>query len=233
MKTLIYDNTINGFLSSIFYSYKNQELGDKIMANVEFDGKETSNCIKIDTNLEAANKIKEAIIKVAGNALFEEISTVFYSANENKSSVLFDYIKLIFVFGKKVRLMLNDKTVIAYNSLLKTVAYERHSAISSIKFENTSENVLYAKISPKNNITELLLSHFANKLNGNTFIIHDTNRNVLGIYSNVTNSFFTYNLKDNLVPSTVVNNSNVFETLWKQIPHLNAQAQFVSQLQTA
>jgi len=111
--------------------------------------------------------------------------------------------------------MLNNEHVIAYNTLLKKVTYERHRMIGFMRFEETVDGVLYAKYSPDNNITHLLLNHFANRLSTQNFIIHDTKRNVVGVYNKKEHKFFTYTLNKKLAPIQVTNDEVFFQKLWK------------------
>ena len=192
MKTLIYDATIEGFLTSIFYCYEKDEFLSRVSSTATFQNNLLDEFIEISTDKIKAKRVKQGIIKKVGINLFNEINTVFCSDDQNKDNVLFDYLKLIFAFGAKTRLMLNNESVIAYNDLLKKVTYERHRMIGFLRFEETLDGVMYAKYSPDNNITHLLLGHFSSRFSTQNFIIHDTKRNILGVYSSMANKFFTY-----------------------------------------
>jgi|LGOV01.1.fsa_nt_gb probable DNA metabolism protein len=216
MKTLIYNNTVEGFLTSIFYCYEQDEFNVSIKSKSAY---QTSlfeaDAVEVEADDTKASRVKAGIIKKTNNNLFNEIATVFCSNKENKDTVIFEYLKLIFAFGTKARLMLNNPSVIAYNELLKKVTYERHRMIGFMRFEETKEGIMYAKFSPDNNITHLLLSHFANRFSTENFIIHDTKRNVLGVYSKAKNKFFTYTSEEQLSPINLSSNEAFFQKLWQ------------------
>lgn len=215
MKTLVYDNTIEGFFSSIFYCYEQNEFNNKICSSSLLQRNLFDEIVEIETDEQKANRVKNAIIKKVGVNLLNEINTVFCSEHENKDNVLFDYLKLIFAYGFKARLMLNNENVIAYNELLKKVTYERHRMIGFMRFEETLEGIMYAKYSPDNNITHLLLGHFADRFSTENFMIHDTKRNIVGIYSAQNKQFFTYTLSKELNPLTITENEEFFQKLWQ------------------
>jgi probable DNA metabolism protein len=215
MKTLIYDGTIEGFLTSIFYCYEKDEFSNKISSKATFQNSLLDEFVEITTDAEKASRVKRGIIKKVGVNLFNEINTVFCSDDKNKDNIVFEYLKLIFAFGAKTRLMLNNERVMAYNDLLKKVTYERHRMIGFIRFEENVDGVMYAKYSPDNNITHLLLGHFSNRFSTQNFIIHDTKRNILGVYSKEVNKFFTYTASEYLKQIDLAQDEKFFQRLWQ------------------
>lgn len=215
MKTLVYDNTLEGFFTTIFYTYEQNEFHNNITAKQFLQSSLFNEVVEIATDEQLATRVKNGIIKKVGVNLLNEISTVFCSEHQNKDNVLYEYLKLIFAFGTKARLMLNNEHVINYNDLLKKVTYERHRMIGFMRFEETMDGVMYAKYNPDNNITHLLLGHFANRFANQNFIIHDTKRNILGVYSKEVNHFFTYSLNNELTPVELSNNEVFFQKLWQ------------------
>ncbi|MDD4211372.1 MAG: DNA metabolism protein, partial [Clostridia bacterium] len=96
MKTLIYDATIEGFLTSIFYCYEKDEFLSRVSSTATFQNNLLDEFIEISTDKIKAKRVKQGIIKKVGINLFNEINTVFCSDDQNKDNVLFDYLKLIF-----------------------------------------------------------------------------------------------------------------------------------------
>jgi probable DNA metabolism protein len=219
MKTIVYDGSIEGFLSAIFYCYEQNEFDNQIYSKHLLQRSLFNQIVEVKTNEAHANRVKNGIIKKVGVTLLNEINTVFCSERENKDNVLFDYLKLIFTYGFKTRLMLNNEHVIAYNNLLKKVTYERHRMIGFMRFEETAEGVMYAKYSPDNNITHLLLGHFASRFSNQNFLIHDTKRNIVGVYSAINHQFFTYTLSSDLSPVAITESEAFFQKLWQNYYH--------------
>lgn len=215
MKTLFYDKTIEGFLTCVFKNYQLNEINNKISSQNNTQTMFQNEFVKIEKNEETAKRVKIGIIKKTGVNIYNEITTVFCSDNANKENIIFEYIKLLFVFGKQTRLMLNNIAVIKYNELLKKITYERHRMIGFLRFEETEKGLLYAKYSPDNNVTALLLSHFANRLCTENFIIHDVKRNILGIYNKEQNKYFIYNSKNELMPIINSKNETFFQNIWQ------------------
>ena len=47
----------------------------------------------------------------------------------------------------------------------------------------SKDKVLYAPYSPDNNITDMLMEHFAERLKSERFVIHDVKRKIAGMYN--------------------------------------------------
>lgn len=220
MKQVMYDGSLNGFLTSVFAIYELGEFDTKIVSS-EAQTLLIGEVIEVKTDEEKARRVKNGIIKKASKNIFNEVATTFASGNKDKENIIFEYLKLVFAFGHKARLMLNNENVIKYNDLLKKVTYERHRMIGFLRFEETEAGILYAKYSPDHDITNLLLGHFANRLSTENFIIHDTKRNTLGVYNKETNQFFTYTDNTPLSPITLSQSESFFQKLWQNY-HVNA-----------
>ena len=216
MKTFVFDSTLEGFYSTIFTCYEQNEFYCNVISINLLQKNMFDEYIEVETNLEKANRVKNGLLKKVNQNLIDEIATVFCSNNLQKDQILFEYVKLVFAYGFKARLMLNNEHVIAYNDLLKKITYERHRMIGFMRFEETIDGILYAKYSPDNNITHLLLGHFANRFSNENVIIHDTKRNILGIYNKQNNQFFTYNLTQELSQINLSGQEQFFQKLWQQ-----------------
>ena len=72
--------------------------------------------------------------------------------------------------------------------------------------------VLYAPYSPDNNITVLLMAHFAVRLKSEKFVIHDLNRKIAGMYDG-REWIMGYAGKADIYLSE---QEKAFESLWKK-----------------
>ena len=79
--------------------------------------------------------------------------------------------------------MLSIPQVIDFNEAVRKITGESHMCKGFLRFTETHEGVLYAPYSPDNDITDLLMPHFAKRFNGEKFVIHDVKRNIAGIYN--------------------------------------------------
>lgn len=216
MKNFIYDGSFEGFLTTVFKIYELDSFNANIASKNNSNLLMLENATTVETSEKLFKRVKSGIIKKAGINIYNEIATTFCSSNQNKENIVFEYLKLVFAFSKKARLMLQNKAVINYNALLKKVTYERHRMLGFLRFTETADGVLYANYSPDNNITSLILNHFANRFSTEDFIIHDEKRNVFGVYSAQFNKFFIYENKDAFNSITPSKSEHFFQKLWQQ-----------------
>ena len=72
--------------------------------------------------------------------------------------------------------------VIEFNDLLYKVTGEVHRLKGFLRFMESADGTLYAPYSPDNDITDMLMPHFAERLNS-PFVIHDLKRKIAGMYN--------------------------------------------------
>ncbi len=51
-----------------------------------------------------------------------------------------------------------------------------------LRFMESRDGALYAPFSPDNDITDLLMAHFAERMKAERFVIHDVKRKIAGMY---------------------------------------------------
>ena len=81
-----------------------------------------------------------------------------------------------------IRKRLSLPEVIRFNDISYKVTGETHRLKGLLRFMECAGGVLYAPYSPDNNITDLLMAHFAERLKSEKFVIHDLNRKIAGMY---------------------------------------------------
>ena len=104
--------------------------------------------------------------------------------------------------------MRNLKCINRALKIVKYVKNETHKYKGFVRFKETN-NILYAEISPENNILELLSIHFKKRLKNEYWIIKDVKRNI---------SIF-YNKKDFIIKNNIDLNLDIkkdnYQDLWK------------------
>ena len=73
--------------------------------------------------------------------------------------------------------MRNLKCVDASLKISKYVSNENHKLKGFLRFQELENHILYAEISPTNNVLELLSIHFKKRLKNEYWIIKDVGRN--------------------------------------------------------
>lgn len=66
--------------------------------------------------------------------------------------------------------------------LARRVYYESHHLLGFLRFQELEGGRLFSRIGPKSNVLAFLAEHFSERLGGENFIIHDTNRGLFALH---------------------------------------------------
>ena len=213
MTTYIFDGTKIGLLSCVFDAYYG-----KLIPNVVTDKEvQVGFCDKlyyIDSDVEKSNRVSKCLKNLATPYLLKDLALALKSGQEDKFTVIFNYIKCA-IDNKKVDISKNfaDKRVLAFSDLIKKVTNEIHRFKGFIRFEQSVDGYYYAHYTPDNDITWLLMPHFASRFSDQAFIIHDTKRNVLGMYDGY--KVTEVNAEDRQVTVYLSEDEVNFKKLWQ------------------
>lgn len=155
--------------------------------------------------------IKE--IKLSSSIL-KTIYYVYLSEEEHKELIIFYFLLNAQKYQDKIFLMRNLKCVTKVLKIAKYVSNENHKLKGFTRFKEINNHVLYAEISPTNNILPLLSNHFANRLKNEYWIIKDIERNIYSIYD--TKKYYIISGKNiNLKDITIDDTEQEIENLWQ------------------
>lgn len=84
--------------------------------------------------------------------------------------------------GEPVLGRFQDPRIRRLNELYRKVTHEVHFFTGTLRFIQSPEGILHATYEPDGNITELLAPHFAERLNGEAFLIQDAGRGCCAVY---------------------------------------------------
>ncbi len=111
-----------------------------------------------------------------------DLTTILRSGNPVKDMIAFRYLRLIALKKRPVRGMLADDAVIDAVECMRRVSFEIHRFHGFLRFMESASGALYAPISPDNDICDLLVPHFKERLPKYPFVIHDVGRKKAAVY---------------------------------------------------
>ncbi|MGN1373033.1 MAG: TIGR03915 family putative DNA repair protein [Candidatus Coproplasma sp.] len=179
MTYYITDGSEDCFYTAVFDAYKDE---DCII---------TSSC---DVQLGLGCELKEVIadgqkaervrrkLNLLDTGALNDVKLMLRSCDALKENIAFVYVKLIVKFGGAVRNMQADPRVLEATDLIHKVTGENHRMKGFLRFMENADGVLYAPYSPDNDITDMLAVHFADRLGGQKFVIHDVKRKIAALY---------------------------------------------------
>lgn len=179
MTYFLVDGSENCFYTAVFDAYKNKDCMITSERNVQLGLGFEVNDVVTDEN--KAERVK-AKVNALDKGAAEDISLLLRSDNPLKENVAFEYIKLLISNGGAVRAMLANPTVIEMTEIRTHVFGEAHRMKGFLRFMESAEKIMYAPYSPDNDITDILAVHFAARLGGQPFVIHDIKRKLAAMY---------------------------------------------------
>jgi probable DNA metabolism protein len=178
----LYDGSFEGFLCCVYLHYYEEKASGIYLQN-RYQGKLLQPCKVVETDLDRAQKVYEAIeSKISSHAL-KRVYYLFLSNNEEKENIALRYLRLGFRLGPKVDSLHSDPVVYEAQQIAQKVAKEAHLLTGLVRFSvlsvdsgRTERELLYAKIEPDHDVLELLGEHFSDRFKGDPFLIHDGRR---------------------------------------------------------
>ncbi|MDD4002972.1 MAG: TIGR03915 family putative DNA repair protein [Clostridia bacterium] len=193
MVACIFDGTIESFFTAVFDFYKGNITPDVFCCKEPLQTVFDMQIIRVTSQKEKAERIRCCILKNVKVEGYRHLLYAYRSCKENKYKIIYDYLTVIFKYGKDAPFMLSDKRVISFFDISRAVALECHRMQGFIHFKECGGGIFYADYAPDNDITEFIMPHFCKRFNSMPFVIHDVKRNIAGIYNKKEHKIF-YNL---------------------------------------
>lgn len=209
MKIFICDGTPDGFFTAVFDAFKEKD--GIITSDTALQLSLDSQIVRVTTDLEKSLRVKRGIEKYDREAV-SDVLLALRSCESLKEQTAFEYVKLLFKQKSPVKKAFNLPEVIEFNDILHKITFEAHRLKGFLRFMESSCGVLYAPYSPDNDVTELLMPHFAERFKSEKFVIHDLKRKLAGMYDG--NEWIVCNAGEAEVYLTEY--ERAFETLWKK-----------------
>ena len=207
----IYDGSFINLLNLIYKLYQNKiiplDIKDKTYQTNLFDN-------VINLNIQNNENIINKIINNLGNAIFNTLYKLYLSNNENKELLMFYFFGYSIKYKNKIFNLRNNELISNALKISKHIGNENHKYKGFLRFKELNNKVLYAEISPDNNILPLLVNHFKERLKNELWIIKDTKRNILAIYDR--NEVYIINADDiDIKINSYSNSEKEIQELWK------------------
>lgn len=217
----LYDGSFDGLLTCIYHHYY-QEPAAGIYQQEYYQPALMMKSTVVMTEAALADRVYKAVEEKISSDALAMIYHAYLSSASDKENLILDYLRLGFKMGAKVDLYHSHPAVHPLHKLDRQVIGETHRLLGLLRFKDTGK-FLYAAMSPDHHILTLIADHFADRLAGERWIIHDQKRKLAIIYDgqNPDNSRsaiqhkwyltdFSYHLDDNMTPE-----EQQWQELWK------------------
>ncbi|MCL1873400.1 MAG: TIGR03915 family putative DNA repair protein [Clostridiales bacterium] len=204
-----FDGTFEGFLTVIFYIYKNKEQPQDI-AVAPGSLPLFASARPVTTRRDLAARVAAGIRQKMGEISYRRTYYVFLSDYEGAYLKIYHYLDLGFQQTKKeLHNHLTDSTVAYMQKVSQQVTLESHRLKGLLRFQK-QEGFFYAPCSPRHDVLELLAGHFSRRLDKQNWLIHDIGRGKAVVCAD--GNWQLADLKQARLPA----NEEPYRALWQQ-----------------
>lgn len=209
MKIYICQQDAPSFFTAVFDAIRERECVITSDSNIQLSL--DSAIVNVGEDEEKCGRVIKGLSGIDRSAV-KDVCIVLRSGDRSREQTAFEYIKRLIERKTPIRKAFNLPEVIDFNDLYRKVTGEAHNMKGFLRFMESADGVLYAPYSPDNDITELIMPHFAARYASERFVIHDLKRKKAGIYDG--QDWITGYAGEAEIYLTEY--ERAFETLWKK-----------------
>lgn len=207
----IYDGTLEGLLSAIFYAYQSGEDPQDIDTRQRLQPRLGQTQRFIETSSTSALRLQRGISRVCGRDIFDLVKHASLSDAPRTATALYVFVRYALDHCKThpcatcqarhtctytapckaanvgtrrvspLRLEHAHPITGPVLRLERAVLNERHHMKQFLRFEHTTQGVWFAKCNPNANVIPLLMDYFQGRFGGEAFVIYDEVHHLAGI----------------------------------------------------
>lgn len=178
--TLIYDNSFSGFLSAVYFAFKERRTISDIISKENGQRLLFSNAVCLKTDEKSARNVWQAIQKKNYEAA-KSIYFAFLSESQDIEMLLYQYIRFLVSKHTDSDHYIGNNSINKIKLLAGLVGREKKRMESQVCLEQIYPDLQIAYIEPEFNVLPLITKHFRSGQNSCPWIIFDRKRKY-GIY---------------------------------------------------
>jgi probable DNA metabolism protein len=176
-----FDGTFDGLLTVVYRVYY-QGLRPDTLEETYGQQALNTDSVWVQTEPDQAARVWRGIRQKISQQAAGTAYHAFLAEAEGRYTWVFRYLVHGFQIGKTIDSHEEMDYVLRTHDLARRVGNEAHLAKGFLRFAQTEAGPLYAKVTPVHNILPLLAEHFAARLQGQPWLIHDTGRGLAAVY---------------------------------------------------
>ncbi len=178
----VYDGTFDGLLCCIFRAFERKETPEQVHPRMPEQLSLLGEPVLVATDAGRARRVEAGIARTAGMQALSYVRDAVYSAHPYAGRDAVCYARLVFRYGPAVHDLLTDDTLLRVRDTSSKLWKEVGQLREFLRFKELENGVYIAEMTPENDVTELLMPHFADRLGDMAFILHDRGRKKAGVY---------------------------------------------------
>ncbi len=217
MTVFICENSLEGILTGVYDAWDSKLGHSNVMLscdeNISFQLFNEYITVKAD-NIKSEKVINTVIKKVSERA-FESIFYASLCEDLEKADLIYRFIVIGLHMGEAVIDHHSNDSVRRMFELGRNLLNETHLLKGFVRFSELKNNILFAKICPKNDVLLFLSPHFEDRLPEENWIIYDEKRNKASIHPARTSFYIAHDTSQLLEYEKILSdNEESFRKMW-------------------
>lgn len=184
MITLLYDGSLEGYLTAIFEAYERGLDDYEICKGSDYQPAMFAESITIPTHPAKAKRVWKGLEQKLSATGLDYLYCAHLSEMPGADRHVQGFIRHVFASEQNIERNFSNPHVLSLAKTSKMVHRERHRMKAFIRFQLTKDGIYYAAVQPDFNVLPLILSHFKNRYADQRWIIYDLKRKY-GLYYNL------------------------------------------------
>lgn len=174
-----------------------------------------SDYVYTQTDYGKAVKVARSVSRKISREAYDMMYKATLSYEEDKIDAIYRFLKLGFRYGAEVINMHGREEVCRMFELQRNVGNEAHSFREFLRFHDSDNGILIAKIRPKNQVLPILGNHFSDRFPEEHFVIIDEVHE-MGVFHQKRQEWFLSPLTEEAIARIWATCENAeYEKLWK------------------
>lgn len=177
-----------------------------------------SEYVMVEADEEKTEKVVRTLRQKISEEVFEYVYKSAMSMERDKADKIYRFIVLAVHTGADIVNHLGNPAVMDIFAMFRNVSHEAHQLLGFIRFRELDNGVLFAKITPKNQVITLVAPHFEDRMPGENWVIYDEVHRLAAFHAANTHWVLTENtILDSLPVSS--DKQGDYEELWRIFFH--------------
>ncbi|WP_298649397.1 TIGR03915 family putative DNA repair protein [uncultured Proteiniphilum sp.] len=223
MIVFVYDKTLDGLLSCVFFAYEQKKFPELILSESDPKPLFADERYYVIAEKEKSIRVWKALEKKLSKFAQNMVLSVWLSELPETAMLLFRYIRKNIDHPQGIEMNFGDDDVLRIKDIAQKVGTDARKLIQFIRFQETADGIWFAPVSPRYNVLSLIAPHFRSRYAGQPWIIYDTMRNT-GLYYDTRRvqeiSFAQEDLaelkSDRLDTGKLSDEEAFFQKMWKE-----------------
>jgi len=191
------EDSAEGILTGIYDAWASVHRHEENRIEVRGKGWETpflfAEYIDVVPDAEKSEKVQRSVrLRISEEAYGMEMKTLL-SQDPEKGEVIYRFLIYAFREGSRACRSYGNPWAMRLFEAVRNYDNESHHLKGFLRFDEQENGLLVARYAPKNNVMGDLMEHFADRMNGESFVILDEKRYIAGVHRPGA-SWFIYRL---------------------------------------